>query len=226
MGMRNHLDGIVEQRQVSTMLQAVIFDLDNTLYPASASMEADTVRRMNEYCARLLGLSVEEATALRRERMPNFGTTLEWLMAERGFADPEDYFAYVHPDGEEAAVAYDPGLGPFLDSIRLPKFVFTNAPMEHADRVLGRLGVTDRFERVFDVRFCGLKGKPAASAVDKVLAAIGFPAGDTLFADDVPRYVQGFIARGGRGILVDHFGKHPDSGLSSIRTIYELADYL
>jgi len=204
------------------MVRALIFDLDNTLYPASADMERLTVSRMNEYCAGLLGIGPDEAAAIRRERMPRYGTTLEWLMAEHGFVDSERYFAYVHPDGEEDTVAFDPELGPFLDAIALPKYVFTNAPMEHADRVLRKLRVEDRFERVFDVRFCGLKGKPAASAVDAVVAAIGLPAADTLFADDIPRYVQGFVARGGRGVLVDHFGKHPDSGLPTVRSIYEL----
>jgi len=205
-----------------SMVTAILFDLDNTLYPASADMERNTVRRMNEYAARLLGVDPEEAAAVRRARMPGYGTTLEWLMAEHGFTDADDYFAYVHPDGEEDSVAFDPALGPFLDSIALPKYVFTNAPMEHADRVLAKLGVADRFERVFDVRFCGLKGKPAASAVDKVLAAIGQPADSTVFLDDVPRYVRGFIDRGGRGLLVDHFDAHRDSGLETIRTIYEL----
>jgi len=208
------------------MVRAVIFDLDNTLYPASASMEADTIRRMNEYAARLLGLGLDETAVLRRERMPRYGTTLEWLMVEHGFSEPDDYFSYVHPDGEEDSIAFDPMLGPFLDSIDAPKFVFTNAPMEHADRVLLKLMIADRFERVFDVRFNLLKGKPAADAVERVIAAIGLPADTTLFVDDVPRYVQGFVDRGGRGVLVDHFGRHPDSGLPTIRTIYELPAYL
>jgi putative hydrolase of the HAD superfamily len=208
------------------MIRAVIFDLDNTLYPASSAMEALTVRRMNEYTSRLLGLGVEETVAIRRERMPRFGTTLEWLMAEHGFDDPEGYFSYVHPDGEEDTVEFDPGLSPFLDSLTLPKFVFTNAPMEHADRVLRKLGVADRFERIFDARFCGLKGKPAAAAFSAVLEAIGARAGETVFVDDIPRYVRGFIELGGRGVLIDHFGKHPDAGLPTIRTIYELPAHL
>lgn len=208
------------------MLRALIFDLDNTLYPASAAMEEHTIARMNEYTARLLGMGVEESKVFRREHMPRYGTTLEWLMAEHGFADPEDYFTYVHPAGEEDLVEFDPGLGPFLDSLKLPKFVFTNAPMEHADRVLQKLGIADKFQRVFDVRFCNLRGKPSAAAVDGVLAAIGLPAEDTLFMDDIPRYVQGFIDRGGRGVLVDHFGKHPGSGLPTIKTIYELPAHL
>ncbi len=208
------------------MVEAVIFDLDNTLYPASALMETNIVTRMNEYTARLLGLEADSAARVRREKTRGYGTTLEWLMAETGFSDPEDYFAYVHPDGEEDTVAFDPELGPFLDSLRLPKFIFTNAPMEHADRVLGKLRVADRFERVFDVRFCGLKGKPSADAFGKVVGAIGLAARNILFADDIPRYVQGFVDVGGKGVLVDHFGKHGDSGLPAIRTIYELPAYL
>ncbi|MBN2873874.1 MAG: HAD-IA family hydrolase, partial [Spirochaetales bacterium] len=127
---------------------------------------------------------------------------------------------------EESTIAFDPALGPFLDSIRLPKYVFTNAPMEHAHRVLAKLGVADHFERVFDIRFNMLRGKPAAEAVDRVMAAIGLPANEALFADDVPRYVQGFVDRGGLGVLVDHYGKHADTSLPTIRSIYELGPYL
>jgi putative hydrolase of the HAD superfamily len=209
-----------------TMLRAVIFDLDNTLYPATSAMDELTALKMNKYVARLLGVDTADAYAMRREKMRSYGTTLEWLMAEHGPIDHNDYFSYVHPAGEEDLVEFDPNLGPFLDSIELPKFIFTNAPMPHADRVLAKLRVADRFERIFDVTFNGLKGKPSASAVDRVLSAIGLPACDTIFADDLPRYVRGFIDRGGVGILVDHFGKHPDSGLPTIQTIYELKKFL
>lgn len=208
------------------MVQAIILDLDNTIYPASSSMEANTVRLMNDYVAKLIDKPIAEAVELRRQRMPNYGTTLEWLMKEYGFSDYNHYFSYVHPDDEDDLIDYDPKLKPFLDSINLPKYIFTNAPMEHADRVLKKLKVAECFEAVFDIRFCELKGKPHASAVDKVIAATGIPASNTVFADDIPRYVHGFINRGGRGLLVDMFSKHRDSGLNSIKSIYELVNYL
>lgn len=208
------------------MVEAVLFDLDNTLYPASAAMESFIIKRMNEYTGRVLGISAEVAAQVRHRQMTRYGTTLEWLMAEHGLADSDDYFAWVHPDGEEELIDVDPALRPFLASIQVPKFVFTNAPMEHADRILARLGIADQFRRVFDIRFNELRGKPWAEAVDRVLAAIGTNPGDTLFVDDMPRYVQGFVDRGGRGVLVDQFDKHPDSGLPTIHTIYELTAYL
>lgn len=208
------------------MTRAILFDLDNTLYPASASMESDIVRRMNQYTARLLGISVEETIRLRKDKMRRYGTTLEWLMAEHGFTDVDGYFEAVHPDGEEEVLERDNRLAPFLDSIGLPKYIFTNAPMEHAIRVLRKLGIGDRFDRIFDVRFNKLRGKPSRDAVERVLDAIGSPAPDTLFVDDLPRYVQGFVDCGGRGILIDHEGRHPDSGLPTIRTIYELPAFI
>lgn len=212
------------------MIRALLLDLDNTLYPANAVMEAEIVRRMNEYVARYLGLPFDEAAALRRERMPAYATTYEWLAAEHGLADAEGYFDYVHPEGEEACLEPDPALGPLLDGIGLPKYIFTNAPASHADRVLERLGSAGRFRQIFDIRFNGLRGKPHASAVDRVLAAVradcGAAPSEVAFVDDVPRYVRGFSARGGLGILIDHHGRHAAEGLPTIRLISELPSAL
>jgi putative hydrolase of the HAD superfamily len=208
------------------MIQALLFDLDNTLYPASERMEDDIILRMNDYTARITGLSLEAAIALRRERMPAYGTTLEWLMAEYGFDDPDAYFDYVHPEGEEEALYPDDGLAPFLDSLPQHKYIFTNAPMEHAERVLRRLSIEGRFRIIFDIRFNGLRGKPHRAAVDRVLAAVRDDCGaqpqEALFIDDVPRYVQGFRERGGHGVLIDQDGRHGPTGLPTIRLLPEL----
>jgi putative hydrolase of the HAD superfamily len=208
------------------MTRAILFDLDNTLYPASATMEADIIRRMNQYAADFLGLPVQEVIALRQDRMKRYGTTLEWLMAEHGFSDYNAYFAAVHPEGEEEVLQHDATLAPFLDSISLPKYIFTNGPMEHALRVLHKLDIANHFDRIFDVRFNNLKGKPAREAIERVLAAIGLPASDTLFVDDLPRYVQGFADCGGKAILIDHDGRHSGTKLPTIRSIYELPAYI
>ncbi len=204
------------------MLRYLLFDLDNTLYSQSFDMERDIVRRMNQYVAAYLRVPYEEARDLRRTEARRFGTTLEWLVAEKGFADPESYFAAIHPEGEESCLAPDPALGQLLDSIPLPKAVFTNSPSEHADRVLRRLGVADRFEAVYDIRFCSLRGKPRVEAFRLVCAACGAAPGQTLFVDDLPRYVEGFLAAGGRGYLIDEAGVHPDSSLPRIRSLSEL----
>ncbi|OHD16986.1 MAG: hypothetical protein A2087_00235 [Spirochaetes bacterium GWD1_61_31] len=205
------------------MIKALFFDLDNTLYPANASMEDEIVDRMAAYAGQLLGISPAKAMLRRRESLIQYGTTLEWLMSEHGFTAVEEFFATVHPAGEEANLPIDPALPAFLASLSLPKFIFTNAPREHAERILAKFQIEQHFSAIYDIRFNGLTGKPARSAVERVLKAAGYAASESLFVDDVPRYVQGFCACGGHGILIDHFDQYQREALPRIKTIYELA---
>jgi len=208
------------------MLRYLLFDLDNTLYSQSLGMEHDIARRMTEFVASYLGLPFDEARELRSVEARRYGTTLEWLTKTRGFSDPEGYFAFVHPEGEEYCIEPDPALGLLLDSIPLPKAVFTNSPREHAERVLRKLGIEGRFQAIYDIRYCELRGKPHADACLRVCAACGAGIGETLFIDDLPRYVEGFIAAGGRGLLIDEAGRHADSLLPRIRGLAELPGIL
>jgi len=185
-------------------------------------MEEGVVQRMSEYSAAFLRMSVEEARELRLKEMPRYGTTLEWLMSEYGFKDPEEYYAAVHPDGEEACIDPDPALGDFLRSLPYSKAIFTNSTMEHAHRVLDRLGFPDVFERIFDIRFNHLQGKPHPAAGLRVCSAVGVNPSQTVFMDDVPRYVRGFAECGGHGVLVDDRNRHPDVDGIRISSLYEL----
>lgn len=205
-----------------SMPRLILFDLDNTLYPESSGMDHDITRRMIEYVASYLGMGVEEATVFRRERAHKYGTTLEWLTREHGFKDTEAYFAAVHPEGEEYCIAPDPGLGPLLDSMDCLKAVLTNSPSEHARRVLAKLGVADRFEAIYDIRCNGLRGKPHAEAYLRACDSSGAKVSETVFVDDLPKYVRGFIDIGGRAVLVDELGRHGDEDLPRVRSLAEL----
>ena len=204
------------------MLRLILLDLDNTLYPESSGMDHDIVTRMNAYVARLMGISTHQALTLRREHARKYGTTLEWLVAEHGFTDSEDFFAAVHPEGEEYCIASDPGLARALDAVQLPKAVLTNSPSEHAHRVLRKLGVADRFTAVYDIRFNALRGKPHADAYRRACDASGVTVEEVLFVDDMPKYVRGFLDLGGRALLIDESGRFKDEGLPSIRSLTEL----
>jgi putative hydrolase of the HAD superfamily len=204
------------------MLSLILFDLDNTLYPESCGMDLDITRRMIAYVADYLGMGIEEARAFRKERAKKYGTTLEWLRAEHGFQDTESYFAAVHPAGEEYCIAPTPALGPLLDSMPQRKAILTNSPSEHAERVLAKLCVADRFEAVYDIRYNELRGKPHAEAYRRACDALGAGIGETVFVDDLPKYVRGFLDIGGRAVLVDEAGRHAAEGLPSVRSLVEL----
>ena len=181
------------------IVKNIIFDLDNTLYSPTSAMDAGISRRMMAAVVDFLGTDLEAATELRHKNVPYYSTTLEWLRS-RGLADVEGYFAKVHPDNEADELAYDKDLRSFLQSIE--QKVLTNAPREHADRVLEKLKIADLFSAVVDIRACGLLGKPYANSYKIALEKCGGTIDDTIFLDDQYKYTDGFEALGGTALLV------------------------
>jgi putative hydrolase of the HAD superfamily len=208
------------------MIRYIVFDLDNTLYPSSLGLDEEMVERIGRFVAQYLGLSDEKARALRSERSSQYGTTLEWLIAEKGLDDIEAYYAAVHPDGEEARLEPDPKLRAFLERLPVPAAILTNAPMEHAERVLRKLDLEGLFSHIFDIRWNGLKGKPAESAFKRVLQALGMKSDEVLFIDDLPSYVEGFVRLGGHGVLLDERDLHAGSIYPRVRTLFEITKFL
>jgi putative hydrolase of the HAD superfamily len=208
------------------MVKQLIFDLDNTLYSPRYGLEANVMNRVNKYVAAYLGISVEEAIAERGKRIAHYGTTLEWLRNEKGFVDIEDYFKAVHPEDEADTLPPDPELRSFLKGLPCPCAILTNAPMEHAERLLRLLGVEDLFTEIFDIRRLQYRGKPRSDAFHFVLESLYKKTEETLFIDDVPRYVEGFLNIGGRGILIDELDEFPDYPHEKIHFLRELGSFL
>lgn len=208
------------------MIRHLLLDLDNTLYPASDGMDEAISRRMLEYVARFVGVSLEEGIRLRNERLPLYGTTLEWLTAEHNLTDRKAYFEAVHPESEINDLQKDPNLRAYLLSLSYPMTLLTNAPMAHAKRLLEFFHIEDLFLGVFDITYHKGVGKPHAQCFNETLAAVGFTIEETLFVDDYLKYIRGFKAIGGKSVLVDETGKNTEvarkEGFCHIRTIYEL----
>ncbi|MDR1986706.1 MAG: HAD-IA family hydrolase [Treponema sp.] len=207
-------------------LQYILFDLDNTLYSPRYGLELNVGRRIAEFLAAYLGVSVEEALDQRRAQIQGYSTTLEWLMAEKGYADIEAYFKAIHPAGEADTLSPDPGLRDFLKSLPLPLGILTNSPKEHADRILAKLGIGDLFTHIFDIRWNGFRGKPHAQAFRRALNALGTIPERTLFIDDTPRCLVGYCALGGPGLLLDEENAYPAYPHPRIRDLRELTGFL
>jgi len=63
-----------------------VFDLDNTLYPASSSLFPQIDRRMRRFIASTLGLDQDAAFLLQKQYYRDYGTTLRGLMQVHGVA--------------------------------------------------------------------------------------------------------------------------------------------
>ncbi len=208
------------------MINLILFDVDNTIYPASSNMAGALRNGITGFTADYLGISFDEALRQRNENLVKYGTTINWLTKCHNFSDIEAYMDAVHPKNVEDFIPENPRLKTMLEGIPVKKAVLTNSPLEHTLRILNFYGITDMFESIFDIRGMGFKGKPYLSAYKKPLSELEIPAEETLFIDDVPDYLDPFKEMGGNVLLIDESGKHAVSGLPVIKRITELDKYL
>ena len=172
-----------------------LFDLDDTLYPASNGMFGHISQRITQRVSDTLGLSLDEARTVQKAYWKKYGTSLRGLVVEHG-VDPEAYLTYVHDVPIEQLLSRDEALRALLQRLPGRRHIFTNSPREYALRVLAALGVDDLFEQVFDIRHCDLRPKPDPHAYTRVLAALDAPARACLFVDDAPRNLHPARAHG------------------------------
>jgi len=208
------------------MIRHVLFDLDCTLYSSRWGLEENVYRRVQEFAAAWLELPLEESEPLRKDGLRRCGTTIEWLVSERGFTAVDDYQAFLHPENEADNLPPDPELRRFLLELPCPCSILTNSPMFHADRIIKKLELEGVFVKVFDILGNGLIGKPHASAFRRALDSLGLEPREALFIDDIPRYVEGYLALGGMGILFDEKDIHTDFPHGRIQSLTELKRFL
>ena len=190
------------EKHMNEPIHHLVFDLDNTLYPASSKMDAGITSRMISSVAKQVGVSIEEATRLRKERMPIYGTTLGWLRAEHNLTNVQDFFNFVHPEEEIYELDYDEKLRPFLKNLQLPMSILTNSPTIHANRVLDFFNIKDLFLFISDIETNNLQGKPYQHSYFNAVFQQSHNLSDTLFLDDLEKYTKGYTAIGGKAILV------------------------
>lgn len=208
------------------MIRHILFDLDCTIYSVRLGLEDNVVERMIRFLADFLGTSVEEARAERGKSAGKYGTTMEWIMAEKGFTDVDFYLRSVHPEDEADSLYPVPGLREFLEGLPCPCSILTNSPRFHADRIIKKMELEGVFTGIFDIKDNNFRGKPHAQAFQRTLDALGQKPEDTLFIDDYPRYVKGFLDMGGRGILLDEMDTYPDYPNERIKNLKELVRFL
>jgi putative hydrolase of the HAD superfamily len=166
-------------------IDAWIFDLDNTLYPAATNLFELIDERMGAYIQKLLGCDAAEARAVQKGYFRDHGTTLAGLMASHG-TDPHEFLDFVH-DIELDRIAHDAALVERIADLPGRKLVFTNGDAAYAQRVLDRLGLGTSFEAVHDIHAMDYVPKPAAASYDRMCAQWDIDPARALFAEDMVR---------------------------------------
>ncbi|PTM45359.1 putative hydrolase of the HAD superfamily [Sphingomonas aerolata] len=179
-----------------------IFDLDNTLYPASADLFSQVDARMTGFIQDLLGLEHDEARRVQKGYFHNHGTTLSGLMTEH-HVDPHAFLAHVH-DIEMDVLEHDAPLVAAIAKLPGRKLIFTNGDTPYALKILDRLGLGASFEAIHDIHAMDLMPKPHASAYAGVCTAFDIDPAQSLFVDDMVRNLLPAKAIGMTTVWVDN----------------------
>ena len=203
-------------------IDAWIFDLDNTLYPASADLFWLIDQRMGLYVQQLLGVDAEEAHGIQKRLFREHGTTLSGLMRDHAI-DPHEFLAFVH-DIEMDALAEDRRMVEALAKLPGRKLIFTNGDAVYAGRVLERLGLSKSFEAIHDIHACAYQPKPHVASYESMVKAFGIEPTTSLFVEDMARNLKPAKAIGMTTVWVNNgseLGNH-EADLSFID--YEIHD--
>jgi putative hydrolase of the HAD superfamily len=202
------------------MFQAILFDLDNTLYSEQCGVFDLIDKRMNEWLMSRLQLSVDKVDEFRHQYFVRYGTTLRGLMLHHD-VDPHDFLHYVHDVPVKDFLGADQELRESLESISTRKIIFTNSDSRHAHRILDALGINDLFEKIFDIEEMKFIPKPNPEPYEAVLRYLQAPASSCLLIDDMDRNLKPAKALGMQTILIG--AGEPVEGCDyAIRNIKEL----
>ncbi len=194
----------------------LFIDLDDTLYPGDNGLWLAIKTRIQTYMHEQLGLPLEAVPALSRQYFLEYGTTLRGLQANY-HVNTEHYLAYVHDVPLDEYLAPNPALGAILQSIPARKWIFTNADVHHARRVLRALELGQHFEGIIDVLALTPYCKPMPQAFDIAQQRAAEPdPRRCVMIDDLPHTIRAARQQGFCGLFYTCPGghaaaQHPDA---------------
>jgi len=216
-----------------------LFDLDNTLHDAGAWVFARMNDTMRSYVVDNLGVSSDEADALREKYWRRYGSTMLGLVRHHDVS-PAHFLHETHrfPGLEHQVTGHRHDLAA-IARLRGRRIVLTNAPRAYAMRVLGALGIVHLFDEVLsieDMRMFGhWRPKPDTRMLRRVAVRLGVhPSRCVLVEDSLdnvlaarrvgmePVWMQRFARRGAHaGPRVRRWTVHP-SGVRIVRSLLSL----
>jgi putative hydrolase of the HAD superfamily len=205
-----------------TDIKAILFDLDDTLYPQNSDLMANLIQRIHNYMHEELHFSSEEIPEIRHRLFMTYGTTLRGLQAEYQ-VDMDHYIDYLNNVNLADFLGQDLVLAEILTNLPQSKFIFTNSDRTHAERVLKVLDIADHFDQIIDIYDQKPYCKPQPEAFQIALDAIQRQPEDCLFIDDSPANLAMAQQIGMHTISI---GDRIHEGSPHIPTIHHLPDLL
>jgi putative hydrolase of the HAD superfamily len=203
-------------------VDAWIFDLDNSLYPASANLFELIDVRMGRFIQQLVGCDPQEARRVQKGYFRDHGTTLAGLMKTHG-TDPREFLDFVH-DVDLARIAADPKLVAALDRLPGRKFVFTNGDEAYANRVLARLGLANAFDGLHDIHAMNYVPKPNPDAYRALCERWAIDPARAVMVEDMARNLHPAKQLGMVTVWIDNGSEQASHEADPAFIDYRIAD--
>ena len=182
-------------------MDAVLFDLDNTLYPAERDLFSLIDVRINRYMEEVVDIAPHDVDVLRRRYWHDYGTTLQGLIRHHT-VDPEDYLDYVHSIDVGSRLVPDVELRETLEQLDVPGYIFTNGSSCHVARVITALGLDGLFAGVFDIRIADYQPKPHPAPYRELLTQLNLTGSRCVMLEDQPANLKTAKQFGMKTVLV------------------------
>lgn len=171
-------------------IQAVIWDLDNTLYRFTDEFYRSCTEAAAKAAQNLgITLSYEDTLKLAERSEQEHGYSMHGYVTDHGLSYADLHFPF-HQNIDETVIAPIIGLKNKLEKFNLPQVILTNASRCWANRVLSYIGMNHMFESQYIIPMEDVNFEPKARS-DKgfkmALDILGVSAENTLMVDDLDR---------------------------------------
>lgn len=179
------MKNISENKKKLIDTECWIFDLDNTLYPASCNLFAQVDKKMTVYIAEFLRVNLDQASKIRKSYYRDYGTTMSGMMTLHDM-EPSEFLEYVH-DIDLRGVPSNPELDKALSKLSGRKIIYTNGTTSHAERVLKQLSIYHHFEETFDIISANYIPKPFPKPYELLIESYQINPSKTVMVEDLIR---------------------------------------
>jgi len=162
-----------------------IFDLDNTLYAADSGVFQQVHKLMGEFISKNLNMDMPEAKKLQAKYYKQHGTTLRGLMDNHGI-DPDYFLDEVHRL-DYSIVSSNEILNQELHKLNGRKIIYTNANKKHAIDVLERIGLSNFFDEIFDIKMANYIPKPELKPYEQLINLFDINPKTSAMFDDIAK---------------------------------------
>jgi pyrimidine 5'-nucleotidase len=152
--------------------ETLFFDLDDTLYPPTSGLWNAIGERIETFMREYVHIPAAEVRDLRTALFLEHGSTMKGLVKLYGIQE-QAFLDYVHDVPLARFIFPNPDLRQTLLLYPQRKVIFTNADTNHANRVLGTIGLEGIFEQIIDIRAIHPFCKPQVEAFTTALRLAG-----------------------------------------------------